>query len=334
MTPSLRPMNLGEILDRSFQIYRSRFFAFVGIAAAPVLTMHCLEAADNAWLHLHSLVHPSRQSGNTLWNFVIALGFYHVSGLLSLVVMPAHVSVVSGQILGEQNSIFVAIRFAALRWRSYLWIAILKTSAELLVPEILATGLILVGVILLELSGALKGSGGSLAVLIVFGAGLCGLLLFLWIGACLALTVPAAALEQLKGVQALRRGWSLSKGSRARIMLVWIVVILALIGAVLCIYILLRFLMFFIGNSVYGLNDPRGIFHLLYQILSAVAGTLIAPIYPIALTLFYYDQRIRKEGFDIEQMMAAAGMIPTESALQANAAALPSKPSLPEDLNA
>jgi hypothetical protein len=43
----------------------------------------------------------------------------------------------------------------------------------------------------------------------------------------------------------------------------------------------------------------------------------------------YYDQRIRKEGFDIEHRMAAAGMIPTESP-RATAAA----PSLPEEFNA
>jgi hypothetical protein len=36
--------------------------------------------------------------------------------------------------------------------------------------------------------------------------------------------------------------------------------------------------------------------------------TLLAPIYPIAKTLFYYDQRIRREGYDIERMMDAAGM--------------------------
>lgn len=31
-------------------------------------------------------------------------------------------------------------------------------------------------------------------------------------------------------------------------------------------------------------------------------------LYPIAVTLFYYDQRIRREGYDIERMMDAAGM--------------------------
>jgi hypothetical protein len=36
----------------------------------------------------------------------------------------------------------------------------------------------------------------------------------------------------------------------------------------------------------------------------------IKPVYAIALMLFYYDQRIRNEGFDIEWMMERAGLMP------------------------
>jgi hypothetical protein len=35
---------------------------------------------------------------------------------------------------------------------------------------------------------------------------------------------------------------------------------------------------------------------------------VLGPLFPIALTLIYYDQRIRKEGYDIERMMDAAGL--------------------------
>jgi hypothetical protein len=34
------------------------------------------------------------------------------------------------------------------------------------------------------------------------------------------------------------------------------------------------------------------------------------PVYGVALMLFYYDQRIRQEGFDIEWMMFQAGLVP------------------------
>jgi hypothetical protein len=43
-------------------------------------------------------------------------------------------------------------------------------------------------------------------------------------------------------------------------------------------------------------------------LLFAVMSTLVGPVYPIATTLFYYDQRIRQEGYDIERLMEAAGM--------------------------
>jgi hypothetical protein len=38
------------------------------------------------------------------------------------------------------------------------------------------------------------------------------------------------------------------------------------------------------------------------QILTFLAISLILPLYPIATTLFYYDIRIRREGFDLEIM--------------------------------
>ena len=37
--------------------------------------------------------------------------------------------------------------------------------------------------------------------------------------------------------------------------------------------------------------------------MSALSSALIKPIYSIGLTLFYYDARVRKEGFDLERML-------------------------------
>jgi hypothetical protein len=49
-------------------------------------------------------------------------------------------------------------------------------------------------------------------------------------------------------------------------------------------------------------------YRLLLSLEIAAVSALIGPLYPIALTLFYYDQRIRREGYDIERMMDAAGL--------------------------
>ncbi len=53
------------------------------------------------------------------------------------------------------------------------------------------------------------------------------------------------------------------------------------------------------------------------QISVFLISTFIGPIYSTGLTLFYYDQRIRKEGYDIERMMQAAGLtLPAELAVR------------------
>jgi hypothetical protein len=57
------------------------------------------------------------------------------------------------------------------------------------------------------------------------------------------------------------------------------------------------------------------------QVIGFFTNSFIGPMYATGLTLFYYDQRIRKEGFDIEWMMQAAGM--TVPALAAEPAAAP-----------
>jgi len=42
------------------------------------------------------------------------------------------------------------------------------------------------------------------------------------------------------------------------------------------------------------------------ELIGFVTSSVTIPIYAIGLTLFYYDARIRKEGFDVEWMMHRA----------------------------
>ena len=58
-----------------------------------------------------------------------------------------------------------------------------------------------------------------------------------------------------------------------------------------------------------GLPAPVG-WLIFIQVANFFINALIVPISAIGLSLFYYDQRIRKEGFDIEWMMHAAGLVP------------------------
>ncbi len=117
-----------------------------------------------------------------------------------------------------------------------------------------------------------------------------------------SLAMPACVVEDLSTGMAIRRSIDLSQGSRGRIFVLWLLVyaIRMLLG-----------LLFGFPFLVFGLKHPGHALPLGWLAVSELVGfvtnTLIGPIYSTGLTLFYYDQRIRKEGFDIEWMMQAAG---------------------------
>ena len=65
----------------------------------------------------------------------------------------------------------------------------------------------------------------------------------------------------------------------------------------------------------------------LQQIVGFFTNSFIGPMYATGLTLFYYDQRVRKEGYDIEWMMEAAGMGRAALPVETQPAPEPSEPS-------
>jgi len=328
MTATLRPMNLGEILDRTFQIYRSRFLMFVGIASLPALAMRCIYIADTFWLHSHSLVHPYRQPGIFIWNFAVGLGFFHISNFLGLLIVPAHIQLASSSILEETSSFASALRFAVTRWRSYLWIALLKLAADLVLPEI-ALAVLALGIGSAEEIAGLLDSGANWPFMLLFTAPtVIGVYLFLRIGACLSLAMPAAAIEKLTGFAALRRSWTLTRGSRVRIMFTWLAIFITSWIATSIPQIMLWELMYPIASSLHLVRLARQLYLPLAYIMLTIIHAVLGPIFPIALALFYYDQRMRREGYDIERLMDAAGLQapltpPAEAAHSAQEEALP-----------
>jgi hypothetical protein len=135
-----------------------------------------------------------------------------------------------------------------------------------------------------------------------------GITLFLWLGACLSVSVPAAALENSMGIKSLRRSWMLTKGARTRIWVTWLAIFVSLWVFAWGLEFLLSQFMYFIGVELQLAGEMRNLYGPAVFILVTAIYILLGPIYPIAITLIYYDQRVRLEGFDIERMMEEAGM--------------------------
>ncbi len=326
MTATLRPMNLGEILDRTFQIYRASFLVFVGIAALPALAMMALETANQFWWK----VLPD-QDGPTFFLFVrpqnllYGLMLAHGRVFFNVLLWPAFAFATSNAFFGGRVSLSDSLTVCLARARSCVGLAAASWSLQFLLPEVLIGGS-LIGTFFLvfEVFKANPDDPLHLGPLSVPMSLALGWLALQWIRSSISISAPAWAIENLGIRAAIRRGLKLSKGSRLRIFVACLAP--ATLGWVSTIAVSRA--LFFL-RSACPLDAPVFLYRLrvfaalipwhgwcvstsvveAIRIFSEAAIlTLIGPIYPITLTLFYYDQRIRLEGYDIERMMDAAGM--------------------------
>jgi hypothetical protein len=128
------------------------------------------------------------------------------------------------------------------------------------------------------------------------------------------LTVPAVALEGLAGWKAVRRSSELVRYDPGLGFFYWGETRLSLLLLPLFV---IQALALFITSFPLWLHQINDILRsgsigqatsgsetalILSQVLALLATALIFPLYPIATTLFYYDVRIRREGFDLEVM--------------------------------
>jgi hypothetical protein len=182
---------------------------------------------------------------------------------------------------------------------------------------------------LVDAAAKKSGSGGSDAAMLLILAALAGLGFYVvWMSLRLCLAFPACVVERIDAWAALKRAFSLSTGTRGRML------VLYLLGAVLgwILSMALTIPVIIVVSLIPGLNTPQHSPVLGMVFLFTVYGAWFAvqaitrPVYAIAFMVFYYDQRIRQEGFDIEWMMRQAGMIPAPPVESEAAPRLPAVP--------
>lgn len=261
MPASLRPLTTGQLLDRTFQIYRQNFMLFAGISALPNACVLVLQLA----LLIFSKSSGVNSAGAAIAAGVFALGFLLVNLIVTAVSTAATTFGVSDVYLEKATSISAC--FARVKGKLG---RVIYTSIEL--------GLrVGIGLVLLIVPGVYWGGKYGLAV-------------------------PAVVLEDIKAKQAFPRSAALTKDAIGRIIaiyfLTWILTMVVVIGLGAAVQALAPALAKSAGTIT------AAAFNL---VLNAIVVTAITPIMAIALTLAYYDQRVRKEAFDIENLMNLLG---------------------------
>jgi hypothetical protein len=259
MTTALRPMSVGELLDRSFFLYRKHFLLFVGIAALPHVVILALQLAG---VVLRSKMGAAFVGWTLLWNLAATVCYLAVAAASQ----GATVMAVSNVHLDRPTS--VSESFTSIKGRIFY------------------LSLIVIGV----------GIGISIGFVLLIVPGI--ILALMW-----ALTIPVAVLED-KGLRdSVSRSAELTKGSRGRIFVIG-VLFLILIYTVFALWEIPIFIL--IGMFTRGHNPAEFPVwsQIAFPIGSFLTQCLVSPLLTIALSLIYYDQRVRKEGFDLELMMS------------------------------
>lgn len=313
MEPALRPLTLGEILDRTAQLYRNHFPLLAGIAsvyAGALLAISLVQIGVQAWMRAHQmtgqLVWASVAGVLVMWPVVIVAGGLAVA---------ANNRAVAWLHLGQPAAIRSAYRSILPRLGRLLWLMTITTCVVWLPFVLLYAGYIAYFLLYIKPQGLLQpgsaygGAPDPQKMLLFAGVTLAFVVLLLaaFVYAILmalryALAVPACVVEDLKARASIRRSIELSKGARGRIFLLGLLVVAIDFGLVMITQL------FFMISIFKHHGQIATATRVLQQVVAFFTNTFVGPIYATGFTLFYYDQRVRKEGFDIEWMMDAAGL--------------------------
>ena len=330
MQTHLRPMSLGEILDHTAQLYRTNFVLFAGIAAVyagAVLVLNLLQIAIAEVLrHLH-------MTRELPW---VTLGFLIIILPLIFIFAGAAVAANNRAVAWVNLDQPATIRGAYLsilpRIGRYLWLMTM-IAFFIYIPFVLISIAYFVFLFIYAIPRKLFVPGGASAntqstivlalVTLAFGILALGAIAYAIVMALrYSLSLPASVLEDLTARKAIRRSIDLSKGSRGRIFVLGLLISFIQLGLVAITQVV--FIVFAFKQH----GQLPAWAQIAQQIVGFFTNSFIGPMYATGLTLFYYDQRVRKEGFDIEMMMEAAGMTAPQPTAEAVPIAVPPWPEL------
>ena len=297
MTTILRPLSTSELLDRTFHLYRNNFLVFVGITAIPQLFILPLLLGGAAM--------TARHEASTATAMV--LGGYLLYCLALFVSQVPTIYAVSKLHLEQPISIGSAYSSSRNSLLRVIWIVFL---ISLIAMALFVISGILIGTV----GGALAESNLGPWVIGIIGSVVVVVPAFVILRWMLnwSLVIPITVLEGGWFRASVRRSKFLVQDSRWRIFGVYF--LLGLLGGVTSLIVQI-FLLLLV--PVFGVRDYQRI-QAATQAMQAIglfiSTSLVGALGTIALSLVYYDQRVRKEGFDLQFMMATleqATQVPT-----------------------
>lgn len=327
---SLLPLGAGDLIDRAVRFYRKHFWTFVWIAAPPILVGTLVSVAWTfAGREIFS-VRSARDSSETVF-------YYLFTGLGNLIIWltetVATIAVMGGAarnfvrhlLFGEpitvretyKNTgkrlgglIVAALIISALLGFAGFFIFYFGMVFAFIGVAIAATAFAAVPFLAFIVSFALASA-------IVVGAGWLFFLL-----ASLFAYVPQVMLVEGQSVfSAIGRSMTLAGWNVKRFAALFIFTTAATYSALALLYIPLGWYAFLNGVELFSFDADAipASYQIASQFLWQASFILLTPVWMIGLCLLYVDERVRREGYDIELLAARhLGEIPVLPQTYAN----------------
>jgi hypothetical protein len=306
MSTALRPMTTGEILDRTFNQYRQNFQMFVAIGLVPAVMWFVSNSLFIVTTRLQPRSHAGFKPTAILLSAIILIVAFILYFCGIAISHGAVCYAVSAIHLGRSTGFSESYRRIK---GKYLRILNVVLSVGI---RIFGTGLLIIlGISAMALIPGMQGNPSAAVIIgIVWFIGFIAATFFVVrMSARYALSVPACVLEDLPAGKAIKRSVALSKGSVGRILAVYILFIIVNMAFAFAIGIPFQ-LAIVAAKS----DTARLVLALGNNLGSSLISAVIGPLATIAVTLIYYDERVRKEAFDLNYMMEMLdGPAPQES---------------------
>ena len=308
---AMRPLSLGELLDRTFTVYKSRFWLFCGIGAISALLQTAISAMQLAPMHLAGMMgafdaaknrpgvvttpfQPNYLAGIGLGMGLALVAVSLLYLLVFVVTQAATVYALSEVYLGKTTTIGESLKATIGKWYRYLGIGIWQAGSMLWIPGVL----LIAGLILLatKITG-LTILGGVLIFLGIAGGFPVGVIL--WLRNSLA--VQATVIEGLTVRPSMARSKILTAGAKGKVFVLLLLAGALSYAASLLQMPLMMFVMFTIASG-----GKAVVTEIIMLLVGFVGHALVQPVLMIGLSLLYFDQRVRKEAFDLVMLMGPA----------------------------
>jgi hypothetical protein len=295
----MTPLTTGQILDRSFALYRAHFKLLAGLAVFPAVVGLLFGLGQVAYLlATHTPLNWTTAEPFTA-SYMMNMGIVLVGALARTCVYGISIAAstwcIARLYLSEPATMRAGFDYALRKWFRYLMVVVAQFWFAFWLP----TCILFVAVVAAGVLGSTRAipniAVGFLVILLVLGY----FAWLMWNFIRVSLAIPVCVIEGKTISASIRRSRALLVTRKVRIFLFFLF-LLALESVFLAILIPLSVMIPRMG--------PGG--QMMAQVATLVItffyGVLVSPIAAVGLCLFYFDERVRREGFDIEYLMSRA----------------------------